>query len=100
MAPFNQITIQLPPGQHILLLELAEGLLSSQLMGLHCISMQEVNLQPLINTIVMGQQQIQQEQVVACLDKEIKQNTSIALWLGVRTLPISLSTAVLTWSRN
>jgi hypothetical protein len=53
------------------------------LTGLRRIAAPEVNLQPLINTIIVGQQQHQQEQAVARLDREIKDNTSVATWLGV-----------------
>jgi hypothetical protein len=42
----------------------------------------EVNLQPLINTIVAGQEQRQQEHANARLDRELKENTSVAAWLG------------------
>ena len=38
-----------------------------------------MNFQPLINTILVGQQ----EQAVACLDHELKETTSMATWLGI-----------------
>jgi hypothetical protein len=41
-----------------------------------------VNLQPLVNTILAGQEQRQQEQAAARLDKELKENTSVSTWLG------------------
>jgi hypothetical protein len=54
-----QIAALLPPSHHIPLLEQAKGILASHLMGLCCIAAPEVNLQPLINTIIAGQQQRQ-----------------------------------------
>lgn len=78
-----QIAVPLPPGRHIPLLEQSATVLSTHLDGLRCIAAPEVNLQPLINTIVTRQQQRLQEQAVAHLDKELKESTSIASWLGV-----------------
>ncbi len=52
-----QVAAPCPPPRHIPLLEQSEAILSNFLMGLHWIVMPEVNLQPLINTIVAGQQQ-------------------------------------------
>jgi hypothetical protein len=79
-----QIPALLPPSHHVPLLEQAKGILALHLMGLCRVAMPEVNLQPLINTIIAGQQQRQQEQAVARLDREIKDNTSVATWLGVK----------------
>ncbi len=45
--------------------------------------MLEVNLQPLINTILAGQQQQQQEQAVACLNHELKEITTVTMWLSM-----------------
>ncbi len=49
-----QITALLPPSHHAPLLEQAKGILALNLMGLHRVAMPEVNLQPLINTIIAG----------------------------------------------
>jgi hypothetical protein len=46
----------------------------------------DVNLQPLINTNVTGQQQRQQEQAVARLEKEAKENAMVLTWLSHKTL--------------
>jgi hypothetical protein len=78
-----QIAALLPPSHHAPLLEQAEKFLALHLMGLRHIPAPEVNLQPLINTIIAGQQQHQQEQAVAHLDREIKDNTLVATQLGV-----------------
>jgi hypothetical protein len=78
-----QIAALLPPSHHVPLLEQAKGILALHLTGLHPIATPEVNLQPLINIIIAGQQQHQQEQAIARLDREIKDNTSVAKWLGV-----------------
>ncbi len=79
-----QIAVLLPPSRHVPLLKQAERVLALHLMGLRRIAAPEVNLQPLINTIIEGQQQRQQEQAIACLNGEIKDNTSVATWLGVK----------------
>ncbi len=78
-----QIAALLPPSHYVPLLEQAKGILVSHLTGLCRIAAPEVNMQPLINTIIAGQQQHQQEQAVARLDREIKDNTLVATWLGV-----------------
>jgi len=71
-----------PPGRHVPLLEQASHILSTHLTGLRRMAAPEVNLQPLINTIVAGQEQRQQEQAAARLDKELKESTSVSTWLG------------------
>jgi hypothetical protein len=81
-----QIAALLPPSHHVPLLKQAKGKLALHLMGLCCVAVPEVNLQPLINTIIVGQQQRQQEQAVVCLDKEIKDNTLVATWLRVKKI--------------
>jgi hypothetical protein len=81
-----QIAALLPPSRHIPLLKQAKAILALHLTGLHPIAAPEVNLQPLINTIIAGQQQHQQEQAIARLDREIKDNTSVATWLGVKKI--------------
>ncbi len=80
-----QITAMLPSSRHAPLLEQAEAILASHLTGLRRIAAPEVNLQPLINTIIIiaGQQQHQQDQAVAHLNREIKDNTLVATWLRV-----------------
>jgi hypothetical protein len=78
-----QIAAPAPPGWHIPLLEQSATVLATHLSGLHCVASPEVNLQLLINTIVAGQQQRQHEQAVARLDKELKEQSSVASWLGV-----------------
>jgi hypothetical protein len=70
-------------GRHVPLLEQTAAILSTHLSGLCRVASPEVNLQPLINTIVAGQQQRQQEQAVARLDKELKEQSSVASWLGM-----------------
>jgi hypothetical protein len=77
------IATPLPPSRHVPLLEQAKALLTSHLTGLCRVSAPDVNLQLLINTIIAGQQQHQQEHAVARLDKEIKDKTLVATWLGV-----------------
>ena len=57
------------------------------LMGLQQVAVPKVNLKPLINTILAGKQQGQQEQVVGHLDRELRETTSVATWLGIKTLP-------------
>ncbi len=69
-----------PPGHHIPLLEQAEALLVQHLTGLRQFAAPEVNLQPLINTILVGQRQRQLEQAMAHLDRELKETTSVAMW--------------------
>jgi hypothetical protein len=76
-----QIAALLPPGCHIPLLEQTKAILALHLMGLRRADAPEVKLQPLINTIIAGQQQHQQGQAIARLDREIKDNTSVATWL-------------------
>jgi hypothetical protein len=80
------ITIEAPrpPGRHVPLLEQAAQTLSTHLMGLRRMATPEVNLQPLVNTILAGQEQRQQEQAAARLDKELKENTSVSTWLGAK----------------
>jgi hypothetical protein len=79
----EQIAALLPPSRHAPLLKQAKGILASHLTGLHRVAAPEVNLQSLINTIIAGQQQRQQEQAIAHLDRKIKDNTAVATWLGV-----------------
>ena len=55
-----RIAAPAPPGWHVPLLEQAVIVLSTHLTGLHRVALPEVNLQPLINTIVAGQQARQQ----------------------------------------
>lgn len=83
MVSAVQIAEPRPPGRHVPLLEQAARILSTHLDGLRRVNTPEVNLQPLINTIVAGQQQWQQEQAVARLDRELKENASVSSWLGV-----------------
>jgi hypothetical protein len=71
-----------PPGRYAPLLGQASQILATHLTGLRRLAAPEVNLQPLINTIVAGQEQRQQEQANARLDRELKENTSVAAWLG------------------
>jgi hypothetical protein len=71
-----------PPGRHVPLLEQASQILATHLTGLRRMTAPEVNLQPLINTIVAGQELRLQEQANAHLDREHKKNTSVAAWLG------------------
>jgi hypothetical protein len=78
-----QVAAPCPPPRHIPLLEQSEAIFSNFLTGLCQIAAPEVNLQPLINTIVAGQQQQQQDQAIAHLDKELKESTSVSSWLGV-----------------
>jgi hypothetical protein len=79
-----QVAAHSPPTRHIPLLQQAEATLSSFLLGLRRIAVPEVNLQPLINTITAGQEQRLQEQAVMRLDRELKENTSVSSWLGVK----------------
>jgi hypothetical protein len=79
-----QIAVLAPPaGRHVPLLEQTAAILSTHLSGLRRVAAPEVNLQPLINTIVAGQQQRQQEHAVARFDKELKEQSAVASWLGV-----------------
>ncbi|KAL3808781.1 hypothetical protein ACHAXA_011404 [Cyclostephanos tholiformis] len=71
-----------PPGRHVPLLEQASQLLAAHLTGLRRTTAPEVNLQPLINTIMAGQELRVQEQANARLDRELKENTTVAAWLG------------------
>jgi hypothetical protein len=82
-APTVKIDPPPPPGRHVPLLEQADALLVDHLKGLRRVGAPEVNLQPLINTILVGQQQQQQEQAVARLDRELKETTSVSTWLGM-----------------
>jgi hypothetical protein len=79
-----QIAALLPSSHHIPLLEQAETILALHLTGLCRIAAPEVNLQPLINTSIAGQQQHQQEHSITRLNREIKDNTLVATWLGVK----------------
>jgi hypothetical protein len=72
-----------PAGRHVPLLEQTAAILSTHLSGLHRVAAPEVNFQPLTNTIAAGQQQRQQEQAVARLDKDPKEQTWVESWLGV-----------------
>jgi hypothetical protein len=80
------IVAPLPPSRHVPLFKQAEALLMSHLTGFCRVAAPDVNLQPLINTIVAGQQQRQQEQAVTHLDKEIKDKTLVTTWLGVENI--------------
>ncbi len=95
-----QIAALLPPSRHVPLLKQAKGILVSHLTGLCRIVVPVVNLQPLINTIIVGQQQCQQEQAVARLNKEIKDNTLVAIWLGAENFPTSFDIVESTKSRS
>jgi hypothetical protein len=77
------IAALLPPSRQDPLLEQAKRIFALHLTGLCRVAVPEVNLQPLINTIIAGQQQRQQEQAIARLDREIKDNMLVATWLGV-----------------
>jgi hypothetical protein len=82
-APTVKINPLPPPGRHVPLLGQADALLVKHLTGLRRVGAPEVNLQPLINTILADQQQQQQEQAVARLDRELKETTSVSTWLGM-----------------
>ncbi|KAL3816142.1 hypothetical protein ACHAXA_001629 [Cyclostephanos tholiformis] len=71
-----------PPGRHVPLLEQASQLLAAHLTGLRRTTAPEVNLQPLINMIMAGQELRVQEQANARLDRELKENATVAAWLG------------------
>jgi hypothetical protein len=73
-VPTVEIEPLAPPGRHVPLFAQAEALLVDHLTGLRQVTAPEVNLQPLINTILEGQQQQQQEQAIARLDRKLKQN--------------------------
>lgn len=77
-----RVDAPVPPRRHVPLLAQAEAILTHHLPGLRRVAQPEVNLQPLINTIVAGQQQRQQEQAVARLEREAKDNATIGTWLG------------------
>ena len=74
------------PQRHVPLLAQAEAILTHHLPGLRREAQADVNLQPLINTIVTGQQQHQHEQAVARLEKKAKENATVSTWLGGETL--------------
>lgn len=60
------------------LLAQAKNILTHHLTGLCRKAQTDVNLQPLINTIVAGQQLCQKEQAVAWLKKKAKESTTVS----------------------
>jgi hypothetical protein len=80
-----QIMAYLPPSQHITLLEQVENILSTQLMGLHCITAPKVNLQPFINTIMVGLTAASAGTGGRAYGLQKKESSSIAMWLGVKS---------------
>jgi hypothetical protein len=81
--PMVQVGAPRPMVRHVPLHKQAEAILSGFLTGLRHIAAPEVNLQPLINMIMAGQEQRQHKQAVARLHQELKESTSVSLWLGI-----------------
>ena len=81
-SPISVISPVTPP-RHVPLLTQASTILHHHLPALSAnVTAGGVNLQPLVNTIVAGQQQRQQEQAQARADKLQKENTTVESWLG------------------
>lgn len=78
-----QVVPPVAPPRHVPLLTQASTILHHHLPALRGSNVGGgVNLQPLVNTIVAGQQQRQQEQAQARADKLQKDNTTVESWLG------------------
>ena len=80
-SPVEVIT-PTPPARHVPLLNQAASLLHHHLPALSTGGGGNVNLTPLVNTIVAGQQQRAAEQAQAQADKLRKDNTTVESWLG------------------
>lgn len=78
-----QVPTPTPPPKHLPLLTQAQGYLVHHIpaVGLATLA-PNINLQPLVNTLVAGQQQRQQEHDLARLEKLQRDNTTVESWLG------------------
>jgi hypothetical protein len=78
-----QVEMPVAPPRHVPLLTQASTMLHHHLPALSAgHAGGGVNLQPLVNTIVAGQQQRQQEQDQVRADKLLKETTTVESWLG------------------
>ena len=77
-----QVIAPLAPARHVPLLTQASAILHHHLPALNSRGGGGINLQPLVNTIVAGQQQRQQEQAQVRAEKLQKENTTVESWLG------------------
>ena len=82
--PFSivQVVAPIAPPRHVPLLVQASAILHHHLPALHSGVGGNINLQPLVNTIVASQQQRQQEQDLVRAEKLQKESTTAESWLG------------------
>jgi len=77
-----EVVTPIPPARHVPLLNQAASILHHHLPALSTGGGGGINLTPLVNTIVAGQQQRAAEQAQAQADKLRKDTTTVESWLG------------------